>query len=340
MSDTNSTTLHEKIVQAGLTVYDEKSMIAASLNSSIFLALLMGMYTVIFGGTMYAYSIRQPSKRHLVPITVSLLYISNLATFVIQWFSTKLQFVDNGATRETILLDTFGGQFTIAVLLSVLNVISFVLGDALLIWRCFNLWNRSIRVISVPVLLTIIGTAQTIGFSITPSLQPVLNKVVAAGILLSGCTTIITTVLIIYRIYSFSKQKHISSTKFRHIIDIVVQSGAVYAISLLIFGVSGMLSGQSFVNLKVPTYNFGLWTTAFVLPIAGISTTVMVARVATLSENTRSVYVSEIQFQQTTIHPGTGTHASSVPYDAGLPAADKLTRDQVLKFNEKAISSV
>ncbi|KAF9476262.1 hypothetical protein BDN70DRAFT_897467 [Pholiota conissans] len=246
MSNTNSTPLHDNILQAGLTVDGEKSMIAANLDSSIFLAFLMGMLTF-----------------------------------------KSFEFVDNGATRDTIFLNDFGGQFIIAVLLSVLNVISFVLGDVLLIHSHhissgapYDNWDRKLKH-SQALLL-----AQTIGFSIAPSLQPILNKVVAAGILLSGCTTIITTVLIIYRIHSFSRHYEISSIKFRHIIDIVVQSGAVYAISLLIFGVSGMLSGQRIVNLKVPTYNLDLWTTTLVLPIAGISTTVMVARVSTLSENT------------------------------------------------------
>ncbi|KAF9473968.1 hypothetical protein BDN70DRAFT_899354 [Pholiota conissans] len=69
MSDLNSTALHETILRAGFTVKGEESIIAASLNSSTLLALIMGTYTAILGGTM-----------DLSP--------NNLTAFSVQWYGT------------------------------------------------------------------------------------------------------------------------------------------------------------------------------------------------------------------------------------------------------------
>ncbi|KAF9477084.1 hypothetical protein BDN70DRAFT_995196 [Pholiota conissans] len=323
-SDLNATALHAEILSTGITVNDEISLIATNLHVAILQGLLMGIYTVIFGGTMYAYLTRESSKRYLVPITVSLLYLSNLATFGLNWYSTKFQFVNNGEDRDTVFLATFNTQQNIAAADLAFNIVSLVLGDALLIWRCFNLWNRSIRVISIPVFLTIAEAAlmlnQVIGDAIIFSesqgrdLEHRLSKAASAGILTSACTTIITTFLITYRIHSFLKNQHISSRKFRHIIDIVVQSGAISSITILVFGISQALPTQvDTANIHGIIFNF--WMSTLVFPIAAISTTVMVARVATLSGQisnpATSVHLTGLQFQpHSTTYTATGAQLS------------------------------
>ncbi|KAF9471542.1 hypothetical protein BDN70DRAFT_938870 [Pholiota conissans] len=292
MSNRNATAFHHgTILQAGYVVDDENSVVAANLNSSMFMALSMGsvyphpkntvhrseayitgIYTVVFGGTLYAYLTRHPSKRSLVPITVSILYMSNLAVFGIQWYTTKSQFIDNDQSRATIFLATIEGDQRLDVGVDIGNAISVVLSDALLIWRCFNVWGHSIRVVSIPIFLTITeAVLMFTGAIAVATLPPSANSlkiqmisVTSAGVLMSACTTIITTVLITFRIHSFLRLQDVSSRKFWHIIDIVVQSGAVYSLSL------------------------------------GMSTTLMVARVATLSDDTNistSVHLTGIQFK-------------------------------------------
>ncbi|KAF9474947.1 hypothetical protein BDN70DRAFT_924305 [Pholiota conissans] len=338
MSDQNSTALHATIVQAGYTTSDEISLIATNLNVTIFQAFLMGIYTIIFGGTMYIYLTRQPSKRYVVPVSVSVLYICNIADFGLEWLSTKNQFVDNGTTRDTVFMAIDSTPLTIATIGSVLNVISFVLSDALLIWRCFNLWNNSFLVISVPLFLTFAEAAlmfvQTIGSAIVPltseSLQTIFNKVAVAGIVLSACTTIITTILIAYRIQSFlSTQEGVSSKRFRHIIDIVVQSGAVSSLSLLIFGISNIFNTEDTL-LNVNAIIFDFWTNAFVFPLTGMSTTIMVARVATLSNSTTipstSTNMTGIWFEpRSTVRTGTGAQVS-----VALNAQDHYASDTMV----------
>ncbi|KAF9471581.1 hypothetical protein BDN70DRAFT_938840 [Pholiota conissans] len=306
MSNRNATAFHHgTILQAGYVVDDENSVIAANLNGSMVMALSMGIYTVVFGGTLYAYLTRHPSKHSLVPITVSMLYMSNLAVFGIQWYITKLQFINNDQSRATIFLAMIESDQRLDVGVDIGSTISLVLSDGLLIWRCFNVWSHSIRIVSIPIFLAITEAVLMFAGAIAAvtlppsedSLRIQMSNVTSAGVLMSACTTIITTALITSRIHSFLRHQDISSRKFWHIIDIVVQSGAIYSLSLIFYGAASILQNEI---LNVRTFIFDLWISAFALPLAGMSTTLMVARVATLSDDTNistSVHLTGIQFK-------------------------------------------
>ncbi|KAF9486090.1 hypothetical protein BDN70DRAFT_926808 [Pholiota conissans] len=355
LEDLNSTALHQVIVQAGFTVDDEKSVIAANLNGMIFAALLMGIYTVVYGGTIYKYTTREGSRGYLVPATISCLYLCNLAFFGIDWFLTKRQFIDQGDDRDTVFLATVDNWGNLITEIDLLNAATLILSESLLIWRCFNVWDRSFRIIFVPVLLTFTEGAlmltQAIGAGVIPpsafTEETRLNNVAAAGILMSGCSTIITTALIAYRIRSFLTYQGISAKRFRHTIDIVVQSGAVYSFLLLLFGVVAILNttaGGDRNGIKVVLFNFGLWAPNFTYYLAGMSTTIMVARVAMLSSHTNdptSVHSTGIQFRpRSTVHTHTGAQPTidiSTP-DAHRGAARE--EHQNPRSEEKVIQTV
>ncbi|KAF9472183.1 hypothetical protein BDN70DRAFT_971933 [Pholiota conissans] len=270
--DLNSTALHQVIVQAGFTVDNEKSVIATNLNGMIFAALLMGIYTVVYGGTIYKYTTREGPRCYIVPATISCLYLCNLGIFGTDWFGIKQQFIDQGDDRDTIFLatvdDNWGG-LTIGV--DLLRAAALVLSESLLIWRCFNVWDRSFRIILVPVLLTVTEGAIVAGVLPLSALteQNRLNKVLAAGLLMSGCSTTITTALIAYRIRSFLTYQGISAKRFRHTIDVVVQSGAVYSLSVLLFGVVSILdTTNDGIGMNVLHFNFALWVSNFTYYLA------------------------------------------------------------------------
>ncbi|KAF9474462.1 hypothetical protein BDN70DRAFT_924596 [Pholiota conissans] len=161
MSDLNSTALHQAILQAGYTVDDEIAVIEASLNTEMFQALLIGIYTVVFGGTMYIYLTRRVSNRIIVPAAVSMLYMINLATFGVQWYTEKWQLIDNGENRDTIFAALSQTNVPLQVAINVLNLTALALGDGLLIWRCFNLWNQSLRVVFIPIFLVVTEAVQS-----------------------------------------------------------------------------------------------------------------------------------------------------------------------------------
>ncbi|KAF9477403.1 hypothetical protein BDN70DRAFT_881235 [Pholiota conissans] len=350
MSDSNATSLHDLILQLGFTVNDEKSYIATDLNVSMVAALFMGMYTIIFVGTMYAYMSRGVSGRYFVPVTISTLYLCNVAYFGLEWYDTKWQFIDNGESRDTIFFSFLVTPAKIHTPGNIVNTVILVLSDVLLIWRCFNLWDCSYRVIAIPVLLTITETAlmltQAIGIAIISSTDKekrlnILNNIAAAGIMVTACTNIITTMLIAYRVNTFLRNTEISPKKFRHIVDIVVQSAAVYSALLLVSGVSMIISLPNGADVRL--LNFELWASVLALSSAGISTTIMVARVAMLTDTSNpptSLHLTGIQFQpQSTAHTGTSDRVSvnfHAYNEADRDSASKDGHTRESKSEEKA----
>ncbi|KAF9470097.1 hypothetical protein BDN70DRAFT_902389, partial [Pholiota conissans] len=149
----------------------------------------------------------------------------------------------------------------------IISATALVLADGLLIWRCFDLWNRFVYIVGIPIVLAI---AEAVSIAIerplTISIQTRFDMILTVGILISACTTIITTTLITYRIHSFLKHQVIISTKFRNVIDIVVQSGAVYALAVLLLGVSSLLSSD-FMNTNLKMIGFDSWTFDCIYPI-------------------------------------------------------------------------
>ena len=62
-----------------------------------------------------------------------------------------------------------------------------------------------------------------------------MNDFIASGYFLSFACTISTTLIIVYRIYnSISNQEHHSKKRFIHIVDVLVQSAAVYSLTLMV----------------------------------------------------------------------------------------------------------
>ncbi|KAF9476553.1 hypothetical protein BDN70DRAFT_897235 [Pholiota conissans] len=232
----NATAFHESLMENGYTESEEWSTISTNLHVSIFQALLMGKFDYL------TYEVtKQPSKHYIVPITVTMLYLCNLAIFGVQWYTTKLQFVDNYTYWDPAFLamssrtPLSGATMTVG---SIINTTSLVLSDGLLIWRCHNLWNCSFRIISIPVFLTIgeAGEHSSSMKSVPPKLMRSSSVAVDAILAISN----------------------IASIPIQH------------------------------TPTNIPLYVFNSWTSMFVFPLSGISTTIMVARVATLSNDTKS----------------------------------------------------
>jgi hypothetical protein len=78
----------------------------------------------------------------------------------------------------------------------------------------------------------------------------VFNDLLSVAFFISFATTLTTTTLIAYRIHSASKNGGFPRRPFKHAIDIVVQSGAVYALTLLATAISGIGAGGDVRNTR------------------------------------------------------------------------------------------
>jgi hypothetical protein len=86
--------------------------------------------------------------------------------------------------------------------------------------------------------------------NISLALDTKINALLATAYFTSFATTLVTTVLIAYRIHSISKEQGASSRRFRRIMDIVVQSGVIYALSQFTSALAGVVpgSGSNFLS--------------------------------------------------------------------------------------------
>ena len=121
---------------------------------------------------------RKASQARVVTTTITMLYLLSIAQLAIQWQLLQSSFVDNGETRKTIFLTTFfnpvwatlasvgcTGATTIladGLLVSIIFTIPFRLGHSKLgkIWRCFHMWDRSLRAISLPSFFLVAETGE------------------------------------------------------------------------------------------------------------------------------------------------------------------------------------
>ncbi|THU98435.1 hypothetical protein K435DRAFT_964962 [Dendrothele bispora CBS 962.96] len=127
-----------------------------------------------------------------------------------------------------------------------IHTINSVLGDSIMVWRCFHVWSRSWRMSMAPILLIIAsavcGFGQSVifanGKTIHTAFQSQLARWNGSVFTLSLVTNVVVTVLIGCRIWYLSRQyadMNLPTTlKYRRILLIVVESGAVYSSALII----------------------------------------------------------------------------------------------------------
>ncbi|KDR69171.1 hypothetical protein GALMADRAFT_145576 [Galerina marginata CBS 339.88] len=216
-----------------------ESVISTSLNSTMLVTFLMGIYTIVYFGSLGQ---RIPTRSYRWCITM--LYLLCVGWFAIQWYIIKWQFVVNGSTRATVFAAIFDGPTWNMLVLDITTFLMYIIADGLLIWRCFYVWDRSFRIIAVPLFLLLSETAlyltttvfeEIVMKKIPLTVQDVVttNSLLFAGYFVSFATSLMATLLIAYRVYSVSKQGTGSAQRFRRIIEIMVQTAAVYSLALL-----------------------------------------------------------------------------------------------------------
>ncbi|KAK0468873.1 hypothetical protein IW261DRAFT_1597938 [Armillaria novae-zelandiae] len=133
------------------------------LNDAIITALLYGIYTGVVAITLWAVASsdncedgRRP--RFLVTI-ILLLYLLAAVNLYYQWAACIATFTALAwkSVWETYTLNAISTSVTLTVEVS--GILSAILADASLIWRCWIVWGRSWRVVLVPIVCTTLATA-------------------------------------------------------------------------------------------------------------------------------------------------------------------------------------
>ncbi|KAK0192512.1 hypothetical protein F5146DRAFT_1040294 [Armillaria mellea] len=197
---------------------------------------------------------------------IILLYILTAILFAIDSMDTRQRFADNGMnfwseyTAPGIRATTLAG--------GIMGAICTVLSDSALIWRCWLVWNFSLPVVILPILLL----ASAVGLKCFDTYKFYLGQdYVPSMVLFSSlvlATTLWCTILIVFRISTVARAGS-GLNAYRRVIEVFVESSVLYSASAILYLV--------FRAVESPRF---LYMDSLMAAMRGIAPTLLVGRVA------------------------------------------------------------
>ncbi|KAI3618979.1 hypothetical protein WG66_000516 [Moniliophthora roreri] len=127
-----------------------------------------------------------------------------------------------------------------------IHTVNSILGDSILVWRCYHVWGESLMASVGPALLivasAVCGFGQAVIFARAKATHSAfaddLPKWNGSLFSLSLATNVLVTSLIAFRIWWIGRQidtAHTkSSIKYRRVLILIIESGAIYSSALII----------------------------------------------------------------------------------------------------------
>ncbi|PPQ64880.1 hypothetical protein CVT26_002598 [Gymnopilus dilepis] len=255
-------------------------------------ACFSGAYSVVYVGTMYLYCwyfvsvFKKASRRGAVIVAfISISYICSLAEILCQWALGLCAINVTGMTQNTItatlsrvplwyglvqivcyFIIAFVADVLLVSMAASIRIMNTQKLPALQIWRCYHVWGRSIRAVLLPLML---------GFGATDQ-----NALIGAALFLDLASSLASSGAIAYRISMLIKRdfRNKWSFRFRHAIEIVVQSAAVYSAVTIAYATVSVLPTDA-EKLFGTIDAARLYLADLFVFTAGIAPTVMFARV-------------------------------------------------------------
>ncbi|SJK98315.1 uncharacterized protein ARMOST_01580 [Armillaria ostoyae] len=244
----------------------------ATLNSGILCVLLHGIYTGILAVTLWNIFINKcwPIRRAMV-IVIIFLHALITVGFAANWSRTSSAFIDNGKNFWTVNLQLTSVAQAASLEVSIAASVSTILTDIYMIWCCWMVWGRRWLVVLLPTLSLISATASKIiqlsHYYSNTSTEVFLTLYITFVL----GTTLWCTLLIIYRILTVAGVNRGAYGRLRayqHFIEALVESSALYSISLIVY-----------LALLIRA-DFGLYYLDVIASIAkGIAPTLIVGRI-------------------------------------------------------------
>ncbi|KAK0433260.1 hypothetical protein EV421DRAFT_1441328 [Armillaria borealis] len=250
------------------------------LNNMPFAAFLHGIYTGVVAVTLWAVASRnkcQDYRRpHFLVFTILLLYIVSTVGICYQWSGIDLMFIAEGGSFWTSY--SFVPDTSALAIVGIVALLSTVLADATLIWRCWIVWGRSWCIVLVPIACTTLATASrgiiTYYTAFGPLVPPralFLENLVRWSVLYSSlilATLLWCTILIIYRIWRVGGAAG-RIRVYQRVIEMLVESASLYSAMLVVL-----------VVLEARNAVAGDYIEELAVSMRGIIPTVLVGRVA------------------------------------------------------------
>ncbi|KAK0238237.1 hypothetical protein EDD85DRAFT_952426 [Armillaria nabsnona] len=240
------------------------------LNSRILYALLHGMYTGIFAVTLWNIFINKcwQIRRALVVI---ILHILITISFVAEWSHVHSAFIEHGQSFWTAyLILANGAQAT--TIAGIAASMSTIITDIYMIWCCWMVWGQHWPIVLLPILFLIAATVLKI-IEIYDNFIGVFKSIfITLYPIFVLATTLWCTIFIVYRILTVTGIRHGAGGRlraYRHCIEVLVESSALYSISLIVYLAFNICN------------NFGLFYLDIIAGIAkGLAPTLLIGRAA------------------------------------------------------------
>ncbi|KAK0445281.1 uncharacterized protein EV420DRAFT_1768027 [Desarmillaria tabescens] len=280
----------------------------ASLNSTILLSLLLGIYTGIIAVTMWNITISK--SQHIgqaMVVVIIILYIMTIIGFGMTWSLLSSEFISYGENMWTRYLKDVTNNILGTIGVGVTGIIGGILADSIMIWRCWMIWGKHWLVIVLPSLCLICGVVFK---TITMHLLFISNTWPSYFYLMlyasfTLATTLWCTALIVYRILSVGQTNNgIRGALgiYRHIIEVLVESSTLYSICLILYVANFACNtwGEDYVEV-------------ITLIARGIAPTLLIGRVAAGHARPDDSWEGSIM---SSLHFGQGQSQTSIQEDS------------------------
>ncbi|KAK0219981.1 hypothetical protein IW262DRAFT_1554463 [Armillaria fumosa] len=213
----------------------------AQLNSGILYALLHSIYTGILAITLRNILInkRWPIRRAMV-VVIMLLYALITIGFAADWPFLHSAFIDNGQSFWTVHLKLTSAAQATYWETGIAAFMSTLLADSYIIWCCWMVWGRHWLVVLLSILFLVCAIVSRIvviyyNYSNAPTSMNLFLMLYTSSVL---ATTLSCTLLTIYRILTVTGTRRGAEGRLRvyhRFIEALVESSALYAISLILY---------------------------------------------------------------------------------------------------------
>ncbi|SJL18476.1 uncharacterized protein ARMOST_22065 [Armillaria ostoyae] len=236
---------------------DEKAFIFlvldTELNSLILYALLHGIYTGILASTLWNIFINKcwPIRRVMV-VVIILLHALTTINFSATWSFMRSSFIDHGQSLWTVSRNP--PAFATFWEVGISAFISTILADAQVIWCCWMIWGRRWLVVLLPIFFLLSATVSKIMeiyLEYTDGTAPIFIMLYTSFNL---ATTLWCTLIISYRILTVTGTMRGGEGRqrvYRRFIEVLVESSALYSVSLILYLVFSIRNGVGIYYLDV-----------------------------------------------------------------------------------------
>jgi len=242
-------------------------------------SILYGIFIVLLVASLYILLFRRKTKRpnYILIAAAAAMFLVNTTVIAISFARVDDAFI--------LLRDEPGGPIADLELLAqwkevtrtALTCSYFVLADAILIYRCWVVWNNNLWVIVFPSMLFVASATVDIFMVVTMAnlhsgdsiFVTALHDWITAVISLTLAQNVIVTSLIVFRIWNINMNSAAAAAgSLRPVVAIILESGVIYCASLFIFLMT-YVAGSNSQYIMVDCIN----------PMIGITFTLLIVRV-------------------------------------------------------------